>query len=264
MVENWGWLARGSTVAVAVVATAPVWPVLQPGEPIPDEMLAPAEVAVIVPIVLVFPVAWALLGRTRRYGRVFGLALAGLVFAWAAWTAYLGEYGTPPNVDDGLHWYLLTAAALVVGAVVVEARKGLARPGLPGVVCWTAGIAVTAMVPVVDAGPLPADDVFLPLPPGLTVVADQAECQPSCTRRLQVTGPGLAGRDVARQLGDHLGQAKGWQVTWYDFTPQPTLECRGSGRVADPYQLCAAIRIVDERPTVEIMLAYADKHDPIY
>jgi hypothetical protein len=263
--ENWGAPGRLSVVGLALLATAPIWPGLQPGEPILDEMLAPAEVAVIVPVVLVFPAAWALLGRTRRYGRSFGLTMAGLVLGWSSWTANVAEYGSPPNVDDGLRWYLLTAAALVVGAVVVEARRHLARLNLPGAACWVVGIVVTAFVPVIGYAPRPPDDVVLPLPSGMTVVADRTDCVQSCVRRLVVTATGMRGQDVARRLGEHLEHARDWQATWYEFTPLPDLACRETGWITNPYTLCASIRIVDEqRSKVEIMLAYAVRHDPIY
>ena len=57
----WRWWLRLLLVMAAFVGTAPVWPVLQPGDPVADEMLKPAEVAGIVPVVLVFPIgrsAW--------------------------------------------------------------------------------------------------------------------------------------------------------------------------------------------------------------
>jgi hypothetical protein len=62
----WRWWSRLLPVIGALAATAPVWPIIQPGHPVADEMLEPAEVAVIVPVVVAFPVAWALLAGPDR------------------------------------------------------------------------------------------------------------------------------------------------------------------------------------------------------
>ncbi|MBP2321747.1 hypothetical protein JOF56_002132 [Kibdelosporangium banguiense] len=250
-----------SGVGYAFLATAPVWPVLQPREPILDEMLVPAEVAVLVPVVMVFPVAWGLIGRTERTGRLFGLALTLLVLVWSSWTAAFGDYATPPNIDDGLRWYLLTAACVVVAGVVRDRRK-VDRRWILGAATWVVGMAVTVAVPVVEAGPMPSADALLPLPPGMTVVTDEAECTPSCSRRFVVTGQTRA-RDLARQLGEHLQQVKGWQTQWYEFTPEPHLTCREASLLVNPYKLCGGVRVLDEWD-VEVRFGYANNHNPIY
>ncbi|ALG05605.1 hypothetical protein AOZ06_00475 [Kibdelosporangium phytohabitans] len=248
----------------AVLATAPVWPVLQPREPIADELLAPAEVAVIVPVVLAFPVAWALLARTRQRGWLVGWVLVALVLTWSSWTAHFGDYASPPDVDDGLRWYLLTAATAVVAGAAIDAHR-LDLTWALGAACWVAGLVLTTMVPVLDGAPMPPEDAVLPLPPGMTVVANQGTCEDSCQRTLLVTATGVRADDLATRLGEHLRQAKGWQVEFIGFTARPQVECRPNGWLADPYELCAGIT-VDNQPegVAEIRLGYANRHNPIY
>jgi hypothetical protein len=258
--ENWGARSRLKFVGYALLATAPIWPVLQPHEPILDEMLAPEEVAVLVPVVLIFPVAWALLSRTERTGRLFGWGLVLVVLSWSSWTAEFGEYGTPPDVDDGLRWYLLTAAALVAAGVALDARK-IDRRWVAGIACWVLGLAVTVMVPVLEDGPMPPEDLLLPLPPAMTVVSHEATCAPHCTRRFVVSGQ-MPVDDLARQLGVHLQHAKGWQMMWYGLTPVPYLTCRKAGWLVNPYKVCGDLSIVDGR--VEIRFGNSNKHNPIY
>jgi hypothetical protein len=259
--ENWGARSRLSLVGYALLATAPIWPVLQPREPILDEMLAPGEVAILVPVVLVFPVAWALLSRTERVGQLFGWGLVLMVLTWSSWTAEFGEYATPPNIDDGLRWYLLTAAAVVVAGVAWDARK-IDRRWVVGVACWVLGLGITVTVPVLDDGPMPPEDLLLPVPRNMTVVSHEATCTPYCTRNIVVTGE-MPAADLARQLGEHLAQAKGWQVTSYDFTPEPHLTCRKYGWLVNPYKVCGSIRVVDDR-RIEIHFGNSNNHNPIY
>ncbi|WP_173053466.1 hypothetical protein [Phytohabitans houttuyneae] len=97
---TWSWRGRAAVVGGALLATFPVWPGVQPGEPVADELLPPAEVALLVPIVLLFPLAWALLGGRRRPGLAVGAVLVLAVGVWAGGTVTLAGYGTPPSVDD--------------------------------------------------------------------------------------------------------------------------------------------------------------------
>jgi hypothetical protein len=244
-----------------LLATAPIWPVLQPRSPIRNEMLSPGEVAVLVPVVLIFPAAWALLGRTERTGRLFGFTLTLLVLSWSTWTAEYGEYATPPNIDDGLRWYLLAAASVVAAGVVRDERK-VNRQWALGAAGWTLGMVVTVTVPVLDVGPMPPEDALLPLPPSMTVLTHEAVCDPYCSRRFVVTGQ-MPMPDLAQQLVDHLELVGGWQVKRYGFTSDPDLTCREIGGLVNPYKLCGDVRVLDDR-RIEIRFGNSNKHNPIY
>ncbi|MCP2324291.1 hypothetical protein HDA40_002798 [Hamadaea flava] len=250
------------TVAAAVAATAPVWPVLQPGDPIADELLEPVEVAVLVPMVLIFPIAWALLARRRAYAWRVGLALAVWVLAWSVWTVSAGSYASPPTIDDGLRWHLVGAGLLVAGAVAYEAKR-LAHLGarlLPGALVWLLGVTVTLAVPVVGAETVPPSDTVLPLPAGMTVVHEETGCTNACTRRITVEGTGTQA-ELTRRLGLHLEQTKGWRATWFDFAP-PQFQCRHVGWL-NPYDTCVELRTTGSASTVEIWLATSNGRDNI-
>ncbi|MGW0435205.1 hypothetical protein ACWDV4_22035 [Micromonospora sp. NPDC003197] len=51
---------------------------------------------------LVFPIVWALLGRSRRFGLTVGAVLTGGVAGWSFGTVEFGAYATSPTVDDWL------------------------------------------------------------------------------------------------------------------------------------------------------------------
>lgn len=264
----WRWWSRLLLVVGALAATAPVWPVIQPGDPIADEMLEPAEVAVIVPVVLVFPVAWALLGRSRPYAWRIAAGLVACVAGWSLWTVTFGSYGTPPNIDDGLRWYLLGTGVIVASATAAESwrrpRELLAVRRAAGALAWTIGVAAALATPVVGDERLPPRDAILPLPPAMTVVQEEARCaRPgnsgsgprSCFRRFTVAATDEADvRELARRLGEHLHRAKSWPATWYDpFTVQ--FPCRRIGRL-NPYELCLELRPDESTSTVRLQLAY--------
>lgn len=253
-------LSRLLPVAASLVATAPVWPILQPGAPIADELLEPGEVAVIVPIVLVFPIAWALLARRRPYAWRIGVLLAAWVLAWSVWTVSLGSYASPPTIDDGLRWHLVGAGLLVAGAAAYEARQ-FAQVGarlLPGALVWLLGVAITLAIPVVGQEKVPPRDAVLPLPAGMTVVHEETGCANTCTRRLTVESADTPA-ELIRRLGQHLEQTKGWQTTWYSFAP-PQFECRRVGWL-NPYEVCVELRATGSPSTIEIWLATFNGRD---
>ncbi len=255
-------------VAAALVATAPIWPV----DPLADEAMDPAEVAVLVPVVLTFPVAWALLARSRRFGLWVALLLAGLTGAWSVWTVTWADFGTPPDADDGLRWYLGAAGAVVLAATPIDVllrRRASAAAWVrwaAGALVWCCGVALVFAVPKLDGEPMPPDDALLPLPPTMVVLADEAGCASpgrSCVRRFTVTSAGhLPARELARRLGEHLA-AKGWQVRTSGFAAEPRLECRRAGWLTNPFELCGELRVDEQRATVEIQFAHANRHDPI-
>jgi hypothetical protein len=254
-------------VGAAVAATVPVWPGVQPGDPVADELLAPAEVALMVPIVLAFPLAWALLGRSRRVGVGAAAILCGCVLCWSVGTLDLGSYASPPTVDDWLRGYLVVAAGVTVAATVLDWRTP-AGPPWPvqavGVALWVAGLGLTVAVPVVGGAPMPPRDALLPLPPATAVADERAVCESSCVRTFTlVATDGAAGPELARRVGAHLADAKGWTVTWYGFSPDPDIACRPAGWLANPYRLCVSLRVT-EASTVECRLVYANAHDPVY
>lgn len=273
----WRWWSRLLLVVAALAATAPVWPVIQPGDPIADEMLEPAEVALIVPVVLVFPVAWAVLGRSRPYAWRVAIVLAACVAGWSLWTVMFGSYGTPPNIDDGLRWYLVGTGVIVASATVVESwrrpRELLSVRWAAGALVWMIGVAATFAIPVVGDEQVPPRDAILPLPPAMTVVHEEARCgRPenfgfgprSCLRRFTIAATdGADVRELARRLGEHLQRTKGWPARWYDSSTAQ-FPCRRIGRL-NPYELCVELRRDESASTVELQLAYYNgREDVIY
>ena len=270
----WRRWSRMLAAVAALVATAPVWPFIQPGDPVADEMLAPVEVAVIVPVVLVFPVAWALLGRSRPDAWRVAVALAAAVAGWSLWTVTFGSYRTPPNVDDGLRWYLVGTGVVVASATVAESwrrgfRQQLGVRWAAGVLGWMIGVAATFAVPVVGDEQLPPRDAILPLPAAMTVVHEEAGCAApehfgprSCLRRFTVAATdGADVRELARRLGEHLQRTKGWQAIWYDsFAVR--FPCRRIGWL-NPYELCVELGRDESVSTVQVQLAYYNGRDRV-
>ncbi|MBG0561297.1 hypothetical protein [Actinoplanes aureus] len=264
----WRRRARLLFVVGALAATAPVWPIVQPGDPVANEMLEPAEAAVIVSVVLVFPAAWALLGRSRPYAWRVAVVLGACVTGWSLWTAEFGSYGTPPTVDDGLRWYLVATAVIVASAAVVESwrrpRELLTRRGAAGALVWTAGVAAAFAIPIVGDQQVPPRDPVLPLPPAMTVVQEEARCAMpenhgfgprSCFRRFTVAATdGANVRELARRLGEHLQRTKQWPATWYDPSTVQ-FRCRRNGWL-NPYELCLELRHDELTSTVKVQIAY--------
>jgi hypothetical protein len=152
---------------------------------------------------------------------------------------------------------------LVAGAAVVT--TGRAGPGRRigagtgvGVVVWLAGVGALLAVPVLDGEPTPPRDALLPLPAGVALVGEEAG------RFTLVATDGADQPALVRRVGDHLSDAKGWRVTWYDFTSTPDVDCRPAGRIANPYRLCAELRVEPGRSTVELRFGYWNPYDPIY
>ena len=260
--RRWSRGSRLRYVAAALAATFPLWSGIQPGAPI-------ADVALVVPIALIFPASWALLGRSHRFGRRVGALLAGGVALWSLGTVTLAGYATPSTVDDFLFWHLVTAGLVVGGATVLERRRRPFR--LPatraaaGLALWSLACAIALTVPVPNRMVPPADAV-LPLPSGIDLRMDDVACHrfneaEYCTRTMTV---GSTENDLARRLGRHLEQNKGWHLTWYGFTPTPSAECRPAGRLVNPYRLCLDVRDNTRTSDLEIHLGYANPHDPVY
>jgi hypothetical protein len=250
---------RGILLVAALAATVPVWPGVQPGSPIRDEMLAPGEVVVLVPVVLIFPIAWALLAQDRRTGRGVGLLLAGLVAAWSVGTVRFAAYGWQPTVDDFLRGYLITAGLVVLGA----AAGTLTGVRKTGVGIWILGVVAAVAVPVVGAVPEPPG---VSLPSGIRAEQDRLDCNRACTRVITVRASGTdQARALTRRIGEHLATAEGWRMRWYEFAVEPDVECRPPRRMTDPYQLCLWLRSVgDPDARVEIRLGYSNRYDPVY
>ncbi|MGW0435206.1 hypothetical protein ACWDV4_22040 [Micromonospora sp. NPDC003197] len=70
-------------------------------------------------------------------------------------------------------------------------------------------------------------------------------------------------RDLVRRLGLHLEHTEGWQLIWYEFTPEPAIACRPTGWLLHPYRLCASVH-TDQPSTVEVRLGHYNAADPIY
>lgn len=230
--------SRPLLVVGALLATAPVWPGVQPGDPIADEMLEPAEVAGLVPLVLMFPVAWALLGRSRPYAWRVGAGLAVWVAAWSLWTVTFGTWSTPPTVDDGLRWHLIGAALVV--AAGARPRKPLTGRWMAGAAIATIGVAAIFAIPVVGDPPVPPRDA-IPLPAAMTVLREETGCGAnSCYRRFTVTGLGEADEAaLARRVG-----------------------CRRTGWL-NAYELCLDLRHDEPAPAVELQVTYYNGRDRV-
>ncbi|WP_189330977.1 hypothetical protein [Actinoplanes ianthinogenes] len=258
MTTRWSGRGRLLFLLAALGATAPVWPGVQPGSPILDEMLSPGEVAVLVPVVLLFPVSWALLAREPRTGRGVGLLLVCLVAGWSLGTVRLSTYETPPTTDDYLRWYLI-AAGLVVLVAAVGTRPVVHKAGF-GV--WLLGCAAAVAVPVVSGPPTPPS---ADLPPGITAAENRLDCNRGCTRVQTVPAAGTAqSRLLTRRIGEYL-ERDGWRMRWYDAAAEPEVECRPPHRLGDPYYLCLQLRAVgDPDAKVEVRLYYRNRHDPVY
>jgi hypothetical protein len=257
--STWSWRGRAAVVGGALLATFPVWPGVQPGEPVADELLPPVEVALLVPIVLLFPLAWALLGGRRRPGLAVGAVLVLAVGVWAGGTVTLAGYGTPPSVDDWLRYHLLFSGILVAVAAAVTNRSAWLRPRVgAGLALWLAGAGALLAVPVLDGVPAPPRDALLPLPPGVVLVSEEAG------RFTLTASDGAEQPALVRRVGDHLRDAKGWHMTWYDFTSAPDIDCRPAGLIVNPYRLCAWFLVEPGRSTVELRLGYSNPYDPIF
>ncbi|MEU4291745.1 hypothetical protein AB0E63_26255 [Kribbella sp. NPDC026596] len=230
----------------------------------------------IVPVILVFPLAWALLARSRPYAARVALVLAGCVAGWSLWTVVLGSYGTPPNVDDGLRWYMLGAGAIVASATVVESwprrsRELLSTRWAVGVLVWMVGVVATVAVPVVGDQQLPPRDAVLPLPLTMAVVGEEAGCarpRPgelgprSCMRRFTVAATdGANVRELARRMGEHLERTRGWPARWYDSSTAQ-FPCRRVGWL-NPYELCIQSRPDESLSTVEVQLVYYNGREQV-
>ncbi|MEV4621197.1 hypothetical protein AB0J74_21120 [Asanoa sp. NPDC049573] len=271
----WRWWSRLLSVVGALATTAPVWPIIQPGDPFADETLEPAEVAD-RPCGPCVPAAWALLGWCRPYaGRAAGVLAA--CAGWSLWTSTFGSYGTRPNVDDGLRWHLVGTGVIVASATVIEAsrrglRQQLSKRRAAGVLVWIVGVAAIFAISVVGDEQLPPRDAILPLPPAMTVAHEEAGCATpkqfpprTCWRRLTVAATDNAPvQDLTRGLGQHLERTKGWRVTWYGFDSDPHIECRPAAWMANPYRLCADVRSGKQPSTVDMRFVLANPHDPIY
>ncbi|GLW27891.1 hypothetical protein [Actinoplanes regularis] len=252
------WSGRGRLLFLlaALAATIPAWPYVQPHSPILDEMLRPAEVAVLVPVVLLFPVAWALLGRTWKAGVPLVLLVAG----WSVGTVRFASYATPPTVDDFLRWYLVAAGLTVLVAMIVT-RTGVRRIGF---LVFLAGCAAAVAVPFVGEPPTPPG---ASLPPGVVADENRLDCNNvACTRVITVRASDTAdARTLTRRIGEHLERTEGWRMRWYPFTAEPDIECKSSHRPTDPYALCLQLRSIgDPDASVQVRLSYSNRHDPVY
>jgi hypothetical protein len=68
---------------------------------------------------------------------------------------------------------------------------------------------------------------------------------------------------LLRRVAEHLHEAKGWEVTWYDWGT-PNIPCRPVGRIANPYRLCVSLDVEPGRSSAEVRFGYSNPHDPIY
>lgn len=259
----WSLRARLVMIAAAAAAATPTFAV---------DTLRPAETAVIVATLLIFPLAWGLLARSARTGTLVGAILVGGTAVWSLATNRLASYETPPNVDELLRWQLAATGAVVAAAGLYEwrGRRHGGRRWVAGIAAWAAGVATIVAVPNVDDGQMPPRDAVLPLPPAMTVASEEANCHPmptggrTCVRVFTIAVDGAPDKELMRRVGEHLERDKGWSVTWRRFSDTPEVRCRRAGWFLDPYKLCVWMRVDEERSAVQVSLGYYNHHDPIY
>jgi hypothetical protein len=260
----WSLRSRLLVLAAAAAGAAPTFA---------DDTVRPAETAVIVAMLLIFPLAWVLLARSPRTGGLVGALLVAGTAVWSLATVRLASYMTPPNVDELLRWQLAVTGGLVAVAGVYEwkGRRYGGRRWLAGIAGWAVGVAAIIAVPNVDGGQMPPRDAVLPMPPSIAIADEQASCHPmpagrrTCLRVLTITATdGAPEEELMRRVGEHLERDKGWRATWYPYSPTPEVECRDAGWFLDPYRLCVWLRPDEERSAVQVWLGYSNRHDPIY
>ncbi|AEV85949.1 hypothetical protein ACWT_4932 [Actinoplanes sp. SE50] len=271
MERSWGGRERLLFLGITLVATGPAWRLVPSGSPVADRMPAIAGVALLVAVVLIFPVSWAVLARGRTVGRRVGLILVALVAGWSVATVSAGTYETPPSVDDFLRWHLVAAGLTVLAGAAWSRGGGWGGVRLVGGVVWVSGVAVILAVPVVGQPPVPPGAVLpdgvVSLPDGVVAAGNRLDCNRArCTRVITVRAAGTGeARGLARRIGNHLAMADGWRMRWYPGFAEPDVDCRGSHRLADPYDLCLQLRAVGEPDaSVEVRLYYRNRHDPVY
>ncbi|MGW6918525.1 hypothetical protein ACWGB8_32620 [Kitasatospora sp. NPDC054939] len=191
--------------------------------------------------VLVPPVCWFLLMRTRPVGAVVGVLL--LVLAGAVVGARLGWAPVRAEVELYLA-YGPVGAALIAAGALVERRMLGPRKDTPGRerAHGAVGALSTYLVAVLGlAAPAYWLTVLhtefvpprraLPVPAGLTVTegSDTGCTNNSCGRSLIVRGPdGMAGAEVARRLRAALAE-DGWRPV----AASPAVMTRPNGWILD-------------------------------
>jgi hypothetical protein len=260
------WSARSRLLVVAAAAAGAALT-------FPDDTLRAAETAVVVAMLLIFPLSWVLLARSPWSGSLVGALLVAGTAVWSLGTVRMASYATPPNVDELLRWQLAVTGGIVAVAALHEwkGRRYGGRRWLAGIAVWAIGVAATVAVPNVDDARMPPRDAVLPLPRTVTMPSEEASCHPmptggrTCKRVFTLTSAdGAPEEELMRRLGDHLQRAKGWPVSWSAYSPTPNVECRDAGWFLDPYRLCVWLRPDKERSTVQVWLGYSNRHDPIY
>jgi len=237
-------------ITILGVALVPV-PVLLRALDDPEFLVAAA-------LVLVVPVAWAVQAPPRRAAVVVGLVLVAEALAWALLTRWYGTWAAPPTFDDLLRGYLVAGCVTIAVALVVLRRH---RPATRVGLAVLAAVAIlTAGVPAVGDARVPSRSALLPLPAGLTVVAEEAGCdwRGSCERTFEVdVADGTDPNEVKQRLIRHL-ERRGWAIG----TEHVDQACRDSPGLADPYRSCASVHYLRGNGTVRVEFWHFNPREP--
>ncbi|MFE6924212.1 hypothetical protein ACFVAV_24525 [Nocardia sp. NPDC057663] len=182
-------------------------------------------------VLLVAPLCWLLVARTPRIRLRIGVILALLAVAKLA---VLEEWLLPDLQLTTFSLLVVFDVVALIAGFMADARAG--RRLSPAVVislilgyayCFII-LAGTFMFVVAMAGEharMPPSDILPPLPPGLTIVADNDQgCRSGtsstyCNREFQIgsTG-GASAREVADMMVRHLQDAGNWQLSYSEYS----------------------------------------------
>lgn len=245
----------------AFVATIPTWPALdgvfQARLKSPD--FDAAELALLVAVVLLVPVAWVVVAPGP--GRLVGALLVACAAGWSLATRLWSSWATPPTVDDVLRAYLATGCAIVVAALWLDRRRNpiVRRPWLGLALLGVACTAVVAL-PAVGNASIPPRDPLLPLPKGVRIVTEHARCswRGDCERAFQLTATdGADPQEVKRRLIRHV-EDRGWRIG----VEHEDKACRRLGYLANPYQTCVSVMHLRGPNTVEVLFSVYNPREP--
>jgi hypothetical protein len=225
-----------------------------------------------ISLALVLPLmCWALVARTTKVGWIVAAVLAvclateiGLAKSWIL----------PGERVTLLVALVLTTIMVLITGITVEGHHADARrlrssgariiAGLFASVAYCAIsliiVVFIVMLFIVDGRPAstPSSSKVLPLPVGLTAVANRDEgcssgSETFCSRKLVVrSAMGLSEEDVAGRLRDHLAHTRGWHLN--PDRQGDSNGCRVEGRLLDRQRLCLSI-LTGQNPVTVLLYA---------
>jgi hypothetical protein len=160
-----------------------------------------------------------------------------------------------------LRVYLAAGCAIVVTALWRDRHPHpiVRRPWL-GLALLGIACTVVVALPAVGDASIPPRDALLPLPKGVQIVAEHADCdwRGSCERAFQLTATdGAAPQEVKRRLIRHV-EDRGWRIG----VEHEDKACRPLGYLANPYRTCVAILHLRGPDTVEVLFSVYNPREP--